>query len=285
MKRKEKIREQIHGLNPIDDALFAVMARDKPFCEEILRVFLEEPNLVVSTNSPQKLFKNLEGRSIQVDLVCDLTSGETVNVEVEKNRLNHVKRVRYNSAILTTNLTDPGKEFEDIQNIIILYITKFDIFGLKKTKYYVDDVIRGFNGVVDTGCLRIFINAKIDDGSDIAKLMKIFVKDNAYDYDLFPVTSRLKYHYKETEEGVNTMYDIIEKLFGEELEQARNEGIKEGEKTGEKRGEKRGEKTGIEKCRSIMRAAFNNKDQVSEEYLSAEFDKILSELELNSSSN
>ena len=73
------------------------------------------------------------------------------------------------------------------------------------------------------------------------------------------------------------MYDIIEKLFGEELEQARNEGIKEGEK--------RGEKTGIEKCCSIIRSAFVNKDIVSNEELSKKLDLILSELKLNSSSS
>ena len=32
MNTKEKIREEVRHLNPIDDALFIKMAEDKPFC-------------------------------------------------------------------------------------------------------------------------------------------------------------------------------------------------------------------------------------------------------------
>ena len=236
MGNKEKIREQVKLLNPIDDALFTVMAKKQAFCQEILRVLLEEPNLEVITNTPQKTFKNLEGRSIRVDLVCDLKSGQTVNLEVEKNSLNHVKRVRYHSSILTTNVTDPGTDFDDIPELIILYLTKSDIFHLKQAKYYVDEVVRGVNVKVSTGCEKIFINAAIDDGSNISKLMKIFTIDNAYDKNLFPETCALKYHYKETEEGVNEMSDIIEKLFAEDLNKAREEGREDGREEGRNEG-------------------------------------------------
>lgn len=112
MSSNKKIREEVKLLNPIDDALFTKMAESKSFCQEILRVFLEEPDLQVISNVPQKTYKNLQGRSIRVDLVCDLELGQVVNVEVEKNSLNHLNRVRYNSSIITTNTTDPGTDFE-----------------------------------------------------------------------------------------------------------------------------------------------------------------------------
>lgn len=229
MSSKEKIRENVKLLNPIDDALFTVMAENIDFCQEILRVFLEDSKLKVISNFPQKTFKNLQGRSIRVDLLCDLLSRKSVNVEVEKNYLNHVKRVRYNSSIITTNITDPGIKFDKIPDLIIIYLTRRDIFGKHQSKYYVDEVLRGFNDILNTGCVKIFINAEVDDGSDISKLMKIFIKDNEYDNNLFPKTSSLKYHYKETEEGVNIMSAVIERLFKEDLEHVKNEALIEGE--------------------------------------------------------
>ena len=114
-----------------------------------------------------------------------------------------------------------------IYETIIIYITKSDIFHLKRSKYFVDDVIRNFNKVLDTGCTRIFINGAVNDGTQISKLMKIFTTDNVYDDDLFPETSALKYRYKETEEGVNEMSEIIERLFREDLDKAKEEVRKE----------------------------------------------------------
>ena len=178
------------------------------------------------------MFKNLQGRSIRVDLVCDLASGRVVNVEVEKNSLNHLKRALYNAAIITTNTTDPGTDFDNVPDVVIIYVTKSDIFHLKQTKYRIDEVIHGLNVVVKTGPLKIFINAAVDDGSSISQLMKIFTKDEVYDYKQFPETSSLKNYYKNTEEGIKAMSDIIERLIGEDrdklIEQGRKEGRQEG---------------------------------------------------------
>lgn len=42
MSNKAKIREEARKLNPIDDLMFRKMAEDTEFCQEILRVILEE---------------------------------------------------------------------------------------------------------------------------------------------------------------------------------------------------------------------------------------------------
>ena len=177
----KKIREAAKQLNPIDDLLFEKMAESKPFCQEILRTFLEEPDLIVLTNTPQKSYENLQGRSIRVDLVCDIDSGQVVNVEVEKNSLNHWNRVIYNFSIITTNTTDPGTEFDDIPKVIVVYITRKDFLKLGRTKYIVEDYVKDYGPLPGVFPSKIFINATVDDGSPIAQLMKIFTEDDAYD--------------------------------------------------------------------------------------------------------
>lgn len=43
---EEKV-EKVKDLRPIDDVLFEVLADDIPFCQEMLRILLEDENLVV----------------------------------------------------------------------------------------------------------------------------------------------------------------------------------------------------------------------------------------------
>ena len=81
---------------------------------------------------------------------------------------------------------------------------------------------------VDNGFQEIYINASADDGADIADLMKIFTVDNEYDNERFPATSKIKRRFKEKDEGVNKMCEIIEKY--------KNEGRAEGLATGRAEG-------------------------------------------------
>ncbi len=47
MSNKAKIREEAKKLNLIDDLMFRKMAEDGDFCQEILRVIMNDPQLVV----------------------------------------------------------------------------------------------------------------------------------------------------------------------------------------------------------------------------------------------
>ena len=104
MIRRKRIREEAKKLNPIDDLMFRKLAEDKEFCQEMLRIILEDDGLVVVEAIPQWTGTNLQGRSVILDARCITGEGSQVNVEVQKaNDDNHQKRVRYNGAVLTTN--------------------------------------------------------------------------------------------------------------------------------------------------------------------------------------
>ncbi len=88
------------------------MAEEIAFCEEILQVILSDPNLKVIDTTPQYVGTNLQGRSVILDARCILSGGKQINIEVQKaDDDNHQKRVQYNGAILTTNITDPERNF------------------------------------------------------------------------------------------------------------------------------------------------------------------------------
>ena len=229
MSNKAKICEDAMSLNPMDDALFQKMAENKEFCQEILQVILGDKGLVVLTANPQFLVKNLQGRSCLLDAKCQLGDGKIVNIEVQKaDDDDHQRRVRFNGALLTANLTDPGNKFVQVPDIIVVFISKFDIFKSKRSLYHVDRVIRETGAIVENGFTEIYVNAEADDKSDVSELMNIFVQDKVYDDVKFPITSACKRRYKTTEEGVREMCEIIERNRAEGREEGLAQGLAKG---------------------------------------------------------
>lgn len=212
MSNKAKIREDAMSLNPIDDALFMKMAEDIRFCQEILQVILNDDGLKVLNNTPQFTAKNMQGRSCILDLKCQLGDGRLVDVEVQKaNDDNHQKRVLYNTALMITNTVDPKDKFEQVPDVIAVFISAFDMFNQGKTMYHIDRVIRETGAVISNGMEEVYVNAAVDDKSDVAELMKVFTEDNIYNDVKFPITSEIKRRFKTTEEGVSEMCEVIER--------------------------------------------------------------------------
>jgi predicted transposase/invertase (TIGR01784 family) len=148
---------------------------------------------------------------VVLDALCVLEDGKRCNVEVQKaNDDNHQKRVRYNTSCITANITNPGTKFELVPNVIGIFISKFDMFKGGKTIYHIDRTVREIGTVVDNGLQEIYVNTKIDDGSDLAELMKIYKKRAVFDYKKFPKTSKRKEQFIRNEGGKREMCELVE---------------------------------------------------------------------------
>ena len=69
--------------------------------------------------------------------------------------------------------------------------------------YHIDRVVRETGEVQDNGLQEIYVNTKIDDGTDIAESMHIFTDINAYDFEKFPKVSKRKKQFKTTQKMRN----------------------------------------------------------------------------------
>ena len=229
MPAKKKFEKYAKLLNPIDDLMFCKMAEHKEFCEEILRVILEDEGLTVEEAIPQWQGKNLSGRSVVLDAKCVTGDGRHINIEVQKaDDDNHLKRARYNASILTTNIAKTGKKFEFIPDVCIVFISKFDIFDSGLPLYHIDKVVRETGQVIEDGLTEIFVNTVNYDGSKPARLMKLFTENDADSNDEFPITSELKSRLKSSEGGSMAMNEILEKLISDEKRESEKRGRKEG---------------------------------------------------------
>ena len=235
----EKFKEYIKKLNPIDDIIFRKMAENKEFCEEILRVFLQDSYLKVLNNKSQYAITNIDRRSVILDAYCELRDGKRVNIEVQNaDNVNHQKRVRYYSSVLTTSLMRKGENFDNVPEVCMIYICNFDVFRENKSLYLIKRVIDGSNTEVDNGLKEIYISANISDGSALSELMEVFTKDDCYS-DNFPITSKMKYDFKYVKEG-SKMTDTMKEIYEIFEEESKDVWIKEGRKEGRQEGKKEG---------------------------------------------
>ena len=250
LKSKQRFMEAIGTLNPIEDAVFRKMAESIEFCEEILRVFLQEPKLRVVSNHSQHSVTSIEGRSVILDAYCELEDGRKVNVEVQNaNNTDHQRRVRYYSSVLTTSLMKKGDSFDKVPNICIVYVCNFDIFGLNKSLYVIKRIIDKTEVELDNGLQEIYISP-VNDGSLIAELMRVFTESDVYNLK-FPVTSEMKLRFnRETKgekmtEALRGVYEALrEEVDRESMKAAMREGMEKGMEEGIARGMEEGRAEG-----------------------------------------
>ena len=171
---EEKI-EQVKNFRPIDDTFFEVLADDIGVCQEMLRIILEDEKLIVKDVIVQSSERNLYGRSVRLDALCILGNGKKCNVEVQRsNKDHHLKRVRFNASVITVRDSQTDDKFEETIDLIVVYISEFDIFKRGRVIYHVDSVIRETQEKVDDGLERVFVNTTVKDGTSYLRIHGLF---------------------------------------------------------------------------------------------------------------
>ena len=210
----------VKRLIPFDDVMFQKICESKAVCQELISTILGEPVKVVEV-VPQDSIGNLQGRSVRLDCLCRLKGGVYVNVEVQKaDDDDHEARVRYNASVVTANKTPKSVKFKDVARVIVVYITKFDIFRSGFPIYHVDRVVRETQEVRTDGFTEIYVNAavkKYDDAlnANVSDLMKLFVDRETFNSEKFPEFSKRKNTFVNTEKGKAKMSEFMEQFARE----------------------------------------------------------------------
>ena len=172
-----EVESLVAQLRAIDDIMFRKLCENIAFVEEILRVILEDDKITVVEVIPQDSIQNLRGRSVILDAYCKLGNGSYCNVEVQRSdNDNHFRRVRYHAACITANVVDPGEQFEQVDDLVVVYISEFDPFDEGRTVYHVRNMVEETGRAVLDGLREIYVNTKYNDGSEIAELMQCLLE-------------------------------------------------------------------------------------------------------------
>ena len=86
--------------------------------------------------------KNLQGRSVRLDILAVDESGRVYNIEIQRSDQGAtVKRARYNSSLLDANITEPGDDYNGLNETYVIFITENDVLKHGLPIYHIERMI------------------------------------------------------------------------------------------------------------------------------------------------
>lgn len=223
-KEKEKERQEdlkrIKSLRLIDDD-FMTICFDNYIegAELLLKIILDRDDLKVLEVKAQKVLKNLQGRDLRLDIYATDAEGKKYDIEIQRaDKGAHKKRARYHSSMIDSDMLKAGEEFTELCENYVIFITENDVLGLDKPIYHVERVIQEANVQFEDGEHIIYVNGSMKaKDTALGRLMSDLYCTNADDM-CYEELSRKVRQYKETEEGVDTMCDVLDEMKNEAAE-------------------------------------------------------------------
>ena len=210
----KQVMDMVNNLRPMDDEFFKLLAGIKDVCQEIIRTLLEDDSIEIVSVISQAHISSF-ARSVVLDNLSTTSDGSYINLDVQKTPINDdIRRTRFHEGAITVTNTPKGTEFKDVPDVTVIFIAEYDVLGSGKMITEIHKHIETDDGIknISDGNRTLIVNAKIDDGSLKAELLKMFLsKDVVYNKN-FPALSKAINHYKNTEEGRGTMSEAMRKL-------------------------------------------------------------------------
>ena len=220
MTNREYYIEKIQKFCLMDDTFMSKVFEDKACAELLLKVILKK-ELTVEDVVTQYTIKNLQGRSIRLDIFAVDNEGKYYNIEVQNESNEAIpKRARYNSSLIDANITDVGAEFENLSESYVIFITKHDVLKGNKPIYTINRKIEelGNTDFEDESHI-IYVNGECKDTTEIGKLMHDFFCRNAEDMNYEVLSKRVGY-FKNEPGGIDAMCEILEEVKRESAEES-----------------------------------------------------------------
>ena len=215
-EKRQKIMEQIQQFRLFDDDFMTKCFEDNIECTElVLRIIMEKSDLKVTEARTQYTIKNLQGRSIRLDVDAIDSEGKKYNIEVQRiDKGAGEKRARYNSSLIDANVLLAGDDTKNLPETYVIFITENDVIGENHPMYHIDRYIRETGERFEDGSHIIYVNGSCQDDSPLGLLMKDFACRNPKDMYYKILADRVRY-FKEDERGVGDMCKAVEELFKE----------------------------------------------------------------------
>ena len=260
-QKHERNLELIRRLRLIDDDFMEKVFEDKACAELLLRIILERDDLTVQSVHGQHVVKNLQGRSIRMDILAVDTTGQIHNVEVQRSDKGAgVKRARYNSSLIDANITEAGDDYGKLNETYVIFITENDVLKGNLPIYHIDRVIRETGELFNDKSHIIYVNSKIQDETELGKLMSDFFCTDANDMNYKVLADRVRY-FKEDEKGVASMSRVFEEIAREAAEKAARE---TAEKVARETAEKVARETAVKTAKLMLESKKLSYEEIAE---------------------
>ena len=254
LAKHKQLKAAVPSMNMFQDLFAQAVFYDNDACEHILRILTGNQTLIVKENYIQHLISKLTTHNIIMDVLVEDANHKLYEVEIQKaaSGIAHEKRMLYYaSSIINDYFFKGDQSYTTVPELYVFYVSETDIWSMGKTCYPVLKYLADVNTPYDDGLHMCYINAEVNDDSDIAKLMQYFKTADPKNNSQGRLSKRIQKIKNEKED-----FDIMDDLLKEycdiakkiAIEEGRAEGRAEGEAIGIAKGKAEGESIGEAKA-------------------------------------
>ena len=142
---------------------------------------------------------------------------EKIDVEVQQAPAGSApQRACFHSSMMDTRMLKEKQEFKELRDSYVIFICKHDRFMKGWPIYHVDRIVNETGKHFSDGSHIIYVNGNYAGDDDIGKLIQDFNCKRSEDMH-YTLLAEGVHHFKETQEGRETMCEAVEKFVREEV--------------------------------------------------------------------
>lgn len=220
-QKREQLLQRIKGFRLLDDDFMTKCFENNIECTELLlHIVMDKPDLIVKKAQTQYNLKNLQGRSVRLDVYAEDSENKKYNVEIQRiDKGAGTKRARYNSSLTDANIILPGTDVDELPETYVIFITENDVLRKGKPIYHINRMIKETGELFDDGSHIVYVNGAYRDDTPLGKLMHDFSCSNPADMHYKVLAERTRY-FKEDKEGLESMCKVVEDMINEEVRES-----------------------------------------------------------------
>lgn len=200
----------------IDDELMTKFFENNIECTElVVQIVLERTDIKVQQVHTQHHIKNLQGRSVILDIHAVDGEGKQYNIEIQRSDQGAIpKRARFHSSVLDSNSLEAKQDYSQLPETYVIFITEHDVLKGNLPIYHIDRTVRETGECFGDEAHIIYVNGEYKDDTPLGLLMKDFFCTKPEDMHYQQLADRLRY-FKEEKEGVEEMSELMEAMCNE----------------------------------------------------------------------
>ena len=217
--RIEELIEQIQAMNLFNDTFISVVFKDEASCLHLVRQLMQKPDLKIIACRTQDAIPMLISKSPRLDITAEDDQGTLYEIEIQRlEEPAPARRVRYYSAVMDSELLRKGVTYDKLPEVYLFYLSEKDIWHRGQTVYELEQLLKVGDDSIhyDNGLHTIYVNAEIDDGSNIAKLMQYLKTAKAGDTSQGALSEHV--NYLKSPEGGREVMGEFEKQVAAQTE-------------------------------------------------------------------
>lgn len=221
---RERMLKDLEQLTLLSDVFMSVVLSDLGACQHVVRILTGDHEIRLKSVRTQYVISKAVTRGARLDVLAEEQKSTLYHLEIENtDTMDHPRRTRFYGALTDSELLRKGAGYSALPDRRIFYISRTDIWKKGYTIYEEEKRFRQTGLLHEDGAHVTYVNAAVDDGSRIAKLMRYFRTADPFDDSEGALSKRVRF-LKTEEGGREIMCEIMEKI--------REEGRKEGRKSG-----------------------------------------------------